>query len=176
MTHQEARRKVERGMACGRYPSVQARRLQAEISLLERNNLPLSDWGQLEALGRTSDWADSFASWVRRRSRARALGRRRRMVVLPQPHAETHWITAAPATVGSGQLGGFGTTWQRVSVAIPSDMARKADRSGSRELERNRQAAEDALQQLDWAIGYLTGAGKGEVAKTLASNRSHIRK
>lgn len=58
---------------------------------------------------------------------------------------------------------------------MPKEMARKADRSGSQELERNRQAAEDALQQLDWAIGYLDGAGKGEAAKTLAGNRTYIR-
>jgi hypothetical protein len=55
-------------------------------------------------------------------------------------------------------------------------MARNGDRSSSQELKRNRQAAEDALQQLDWAIGYLEGAGKGAVAKTLASNRSYIRR
>jgi hypothetical protein len=55
-------------------------------------------------------------------------------------------------------------------------MARAARRSTSQELERNRQAAEDALQQLDWAIGYLAGIRKAEVAKTLASNRSYIRR
>lgn len=53
---------------------------------------------------------------------------------------------------------------------------RTAHRSSSQEVERNRQAAEDALQQLDWAIGYLDGVGKGKVAKTLASNRSYIRR
>ena len=43
------------------------------------------------------------------------------------------------------------------------------------ELERYRQASEDALQQLDWCIGYLHGTGKREVARSLARNRSYIR-
>jgi hypothetical protein len=38
-----------------------------------------------------------------------------------------------------------------------------------------RQAADDALQQLDWAIGYLHGIGKVKVARALAQNRSVIR-
>ena len=36
-------------------------------------------------------------------------------------------------------------------------------------------AAEDALQQLDWAIGYLHGIRKTEISRALAKNRSHIR-
>jgi len=36
-------------------------------------------------------------------------------------------------------------------------------------------AAEDALQQLDWAIGYLHGIRKTEISKALARNRSIIR-
>jgi hypothetical protein len=43
------------------------------------------------------------------------------------------------------------------------------------ELERYRQAAEDALQQLDWCIGYLHGIRKLEVSRALAKNRSYIR-
>jgi hypothetical protein len=43
------------------------------------------------------------------------------------------------------------------------------------ELERYRRASEDALQQLDWAIGYLHGIRKTEISKALAKNRSHIR-
>jgi hypothetical protein len=100
MTYEEARHRVERGTACGQYTSAQARRLQAEIGLLQRNNLPLSDWGQLEAFGRTSDWADSFSSWVRRRSRARALRHPRRVAVLLQPRAETRCMaTLTPCEV-----------------------------------------------------------------------------
>jgi hypothetical protein len=43
------------------------------------------------------------------------------------------------------------------------------------EVERYRQASDDALQQLDWCIGYLHGTGKREVARSLARNRSYIR-
>lgn len=44
-----------------------------------------------------------------------------------------------------------------------------------KEVERYRSAAEDALQQLDWCIGYFAGSHKGQVAKVLSANRSHIR-
>jgi len=43
------------------------------------------------------------------------------------------------------------------------------------EADRYRQAAEDALQQLDWAIGYLHGIRKTDISRALAKNRSHIR-
>ena len=43
------------------------------------------------------------------------------------------------------------------------------------EADRYRRAAEDALQQLDWAIGYLHGIRKIEISRALAKNRSHIR-
>jgi hypothetical protein len=43
------------------------------------------------------------------------------------------------------------------------------------EMERYRQASEDALQQLDWCIGYLHGAGKTGIAQTLSKNRAYIR-
>jgi hypothetical protein len=45
----------------------------------------------------------------------------------------------------------------------------------SKDEELYRRAAEDALQQLDWAIGYLHGIHKTEISKALAKNRSHIR-
>jgi hypothetical protein len=44
------------------------------------------------------------------------------------------------------------------------------------EAERYRRAAEDALQQLDWCIGYLHGSNKGKIAASLSKNRSYIRK
>ena len=53
-------------------------------------------------------------------------------------------------------------------------MARDAD-DRDRELERYRQAAEDALQQLDWCIGYLHGIRKVDISRALARNRAHIR-
>lgn len=42
--------------------------------------------------------------------------------------------------------------------------------------ERYRQAADDALGQLDWCIGYLTGIRKPWIARALAKNRAVIRK
>ena len=44
------------------------------------------------------------------------------------------------------------------------------------EVERYRSAAEDALQQLDWCIGYFSGARKQEIAGVLSANRAHIRR
>jgi hypothetical protein len=44
------------------------------------------------------------------------------------------------------------------------------------ELERYRQAAEDALQQLDWCIGYLHGIRKIAISRALARNRAFIRR
>ncbi len=41
--------------------------------------------------------------------------------------------------------------------------------------DRYRQAAEDALQQLDWCIGYLHGIRKEKISRQLARNRSYIR-
>ena len=56
-------------------------------------------------------------------------------------------------------------------------MARQEDVDEKQaEADRYRQAAEDALQQLDWAIGYLHGIRKIKISKALAQNRSYIRK
>jgi hypothetical protein len=44
------------------------------------------------------------------------------------------------------------------------------------EADRYRRAAEDALQQLDWAIGYLHGIRKTDISSALAKNRSFIRR
>ena len=43
------------------------------------------------------------------------------------------------------------------------------------ETELYRQAAEDALQQLDWCIGYLHGIHKVRISRALARNRNIIR-
>ena len=48
--------------------------------------------------------------------------------------------------------------------------------AGSNMEERYRRAAEDALQQLDWAIGYLHGIRKRGISKALAQNRAYIRR
>ena len=50
------------------------------------------------------------------------------------------------------------------------------DEVDKEECRRYRQAAEDALQQLDWCIGYLHGIRKLDVSRALAKNRSYIRK
>jgi hypothetical protein len=42
--------------------------------------------------------------------------------------------------------------------------------------ERYRRAAEDALQQLDWCIGYLHGIRKTKISGQLAKNRSFIKR
>ena len=58
-------------------------------------------------------------------------------------------------------------------------MARKNDDNSTQdkhdEADRYRKAAEDALQQLDWAIGYLHGIRKTKISQSLAKNRSYIR-
>jgi hypothetical protein len=43
------------------------------------------------------------------------------------------------------------------------------------QVERYRRAAEDALQQLDWCIGYLHGIHKTRIARALSRNRGVIR-
>ena len=43
------------------------------------------------------------------------------------------------------------------------------------EVDRYKQAANDALGQLDWAIGYLHGIRKVGISKALARNRAYIR-
>jgi hypothetical protein len=49
-------------------------------------------------------------------------------------------------------------------------------RKSDSEADRYRRAAEDALQQLDWAIGYLHGIHKQGISKALARNRTYIRR
>ena len=45
-----------------------------------------------------------------------------------------------------------------------------------REVDKYRTATEDALQQLDWCIGYFTGCSKSTIAKSLGANRAYIRR
>ncbi len=56
--------------------------------------------------------------------------------------------------------------------------SRSRSRNGSKrsDADRYKQAAEDALQQLDWTIGYLHGIRKTDISKALAKNRSYIRR
>jgi hypothetical protein len=44
------------------------------------------------------------------------------------------------------------------------------------ETERYRQAAQDALEQLDWCIGYLHGIHKTKISTQLARNRAYIKR
>ena len=45
-----------------------------------------------------------------------------------------------------------------------------------KDVDRYRTATEDALQQIDWCIGYFTGSNKASIAKALSGNRAYIRK
>ena len=44
------------------------------------------------------------------------------------------------------------------------------------ETERYRQAAQDALQQLDWCIGYLHGIRKNKISTRLPMNRPYTKR
>ncbi len=44
------------------------------------------------------------------------------------------------------------------------------------QADRYRQAAQDALGQLDWCIGYLHGIRKEVISAQLAKNRAYIRR
>ena len=44
------------------------------------------------------------------------------------------------------------------------------------EADRYRQAATDALEMLDWCIGFLVGSRKERIAAQLAEGRKRIRK
>lgn len=46
----------------------------------------------------------------------------------------------------------------------------------TQESERYRQAAENALGQLDWCIDYLHRIRKTAISAQLAKNRAHIRR
>jgi hypothetical protein len=66
-----------------------------------------------------------------------------------------------------------------VSGSIPMSRAADNDEPSSigdtdHALDRWRRAAEDTLQQLDWAIGYLHRIGRHREARVLAANRDTI--
>ena len=50
-----------------------------------------------------------------------------------------------------------------------------SDKAGSSEAERYERAATQALEMLDWCIGYLVGIHKDQIASRLASNRRYIK-
>jgi hypothetical protein len=51
----------------------------------------------------------------------------------------------------------------------------KGGKMTTQQAERYRTAAEDALGQLDWCIGYLHGIRKIQISAQLAKNRAYIR-
>jgi len=55
-------------------------------------------------------------------------------------------------------------------------MARDNGNGRSSEADRYKEAATQALEMLDWCIGYLVGVKKEGIAARLAQNRSYIRK
>ena len=59
---------------------------------------------------------------------------------------------------------------------MPRNDRRLTSNNNGNEVDRYRQAADDALQQLDWAIGYLHGIRKVEISRVLSRNRSVIRR
>jgi len=61
-------------------------------------------------------------------------------------------------------------------VAVAQDDKRTSIGETDDEMERWRRAAEDAFQQLDWAIGFLAGIRRHREARALAANRRVIRK
>ena len=63
---------------------------------------------------------------------------------------------------------------QRTS-STTSNTGNTSNENKQAETDRYRLAAEDALQQLDWAIGYLHGIKKTQISRALAKNRSFIR-
>jgi hypothetical protein len=56
------------------------------------------------------------------------------------------------------------------------DTREKSVRDRTREAKRYREAAELALDQLQWAINYLYRIRKSALAKRLERNREHILK
>jgi hypothetical protein len=71
-----------------------------------------------------------------------------------------------------------GSSSTKGSSSSSSQSSRNNNNANSQteDAERYRRAAEDALQQLDWAIGYLHGIKKTQISKALAQNRSYIRR
>jgi hypothetical protein len=57
---------------------------------------------------------------------------------------------------------------------MESRETKRDDRDLDREIERYRQAAWDALDQLDWCINYLHRIRKDSIAKGIERNRLRI--
>ena len=57
---------------------------------------------------------------------------------------------------------------------MDSRRANEDEQAHDRELERYREAAERALDQLDWCVEYLHLVRKPEIARAIARNRRQI--
>jgi hypothetical protein len=57
---------------------------------------------------------------------------------------------------------------------MDSRRANEDEQAHDRELERYREAAERALDQLDWCVEYLHRVRKPEIARAIARNRRQI--
>jgi hypothetical protein len=68
---------------------------------------------------------------------------------------------------------GFG--WPvRAVASMASRQTDNHDRTTDREIERYRQAAIDALGQLEWCVDYLYEVRKADIARVIARNRHQI--
>jgi hypothetical protein len=83
----------------------------------------------------------------------------------------------APAKTRSRSSSKRSTSSKRGSSSKRSTSSKRSNgsRNSRNDADRYRRAAEDALQQLDWTIGYLHGIKKTEISRALAKNRSYIR-
>jgi hypothetical protein len=65
---------------------------------------------------------------------------------------------------------------QQSNQARELDELREQNVELMHEVDKYRTATEDALQQLDWCIGYFTASKNRAVARSLGENRSYIRR
>jgi hypothetical protein len=62
----------------------------------------------------------------------------------------------------------------RAVASMASHQTDKQDRETDREIERYRQAAIDALGQLEWCVDYLHELRKADIARAISRNRHRI--
>jgi hypothetical protein len=65
---------------------------------------------------------------------------------------------------------------QQSSDAKEIEQLREQNVELMHEVDKYRTATEDALQQLDWCIGYFTASKNRSVARSLGANRAYIRR
>ena len=62
----------------------------------------------------------------------------------------------------------------RAVASMASQQTDKQDRETDRQIERYRQAAIDALGQLEWCVDYLHELRKANIARAISRNRRRI--